>query len=83
MIRFQYEADNERIDDFYTPDIVTTVTFDDYTTTVELLTELKGFPLMKRDDIVDACSYAYNYLSEQGGVDMISAGGKRKRRRRR
>jgi phage terminase large subunit-like protein len=48
-------------------------------TRAELLTELKGFPLMKRDDIVDACSYAYNYLSEQSGLDMISAGGKRKR----
>ena len=48
-------------------------------TRAELLTELKGFPLMKRDDIVDACSYGYNYLSEQSGLDMISAGGKRKR----
>ena len=40
MIRFQYEADNERIDDFYIPDIVTTVTFDEDTTLVELFTEL-------------------------------------------
>lgn len=40
MIRFQYEADNERIDDYYIPDTITTVTFDEETTTVELFTEL-------------------------------------------
>lgn len=45
----------------------------------ELLTELKGFPLMKRDDIVDACSYAYNYLSEHQGFDTVSTSGKRQR----
>ena len=47
----------------------------------ELLQELKGFPLMKRDDIVDACSYAYNYLSESTGTGFITTGGTRKRRR--
>ena len=47
----------------------------------ELLNEMKGFPLMKRDDIVDACSHAYNYLSEHGGIGGIATGGRRKRRR--
>lgn len=46
----------------------------------QLLEEMKGFPLMKRDDIIDACSYAYNYLSEKGGASVIRTGGKRKRR---
>ena len=47
----------------------------------ELLTELKGFPLMKRDDIVDACSYAYNYLSETTGTGFIRTSGQRHKRR--
>ena len=46
----------------------------------ELLKEMKGFPLMKRDDIIDSCSYAFNYLSEQGNVSVGTAG-KRERRR--
>ena len=45
----------------------------------ELLTEMKGFPLMKRDDIIDACSYAYNYLSEHGGPIGVGTAGKRRR----
>ncbi|MBR3213151.1 MAG: hypothetical protein IKF79_01430 [Methanosphaera sp.] len=44
----------------------------------ELLNEMKGFPLMKRDDIIDACSYAYNYLSNQGG-NQVGTSGKRRR----
>lgn len=47
----------------------------------QLLQELKGFPLMKRDDIVDALSYAYNYLSSSSGPASVRSGGKRKRRR--
>ena len=31
-----------------------------------LLKQLKGFPLAKRDDLIDALSYAYNYLTEKG-----------------
>ena len=45
----------------------------------QLLEEMRGFPLMKHDDIIDACSYAYNYLSRKG-TDMIGTGGKRHRR---
>ena len=45
----------------------------------ELLTEMKGFPLMKRDDIIDACSYAYNFLSKHQNI-TIRTGHKRKRR---
>ena len=46
----------------------------------KLLEEMKGFPLMKRDDIIDACSHAFNYLSKNKG-NMIKSGGKRKRAR--
>lgn len=45
-----------------------------------LLTEMKGFPLMKRDDIIDACSYAFNYLSEHNTLHVKTAG-KRQRKR--
>ena len=47
----------------------------------QLLEEIKGFPLMKRDDIIDACSHAFNFLSEKGNVGSIATAGKRKRRR--
>lgn len=47
----------------------------------ELIDELKSFPLGKRDDIIDACSYAYNYLSQKGNGPGISTSGHRKRRR--
>ena len=47
----------------------------------QLLEEMKGFPLMKRDDIIDSCSYAFNYLNEQGGIGGIATGGTRTRRR--
>lgn len=46
-----------------------------------LLRELTGFPLSKRDDIVDACAYAYNYLSTQGGHHMINTAGRTRRTR--
>lgn len=45
-----------------------------------LLTEMKGFPLMKRDDIIDACSYAFNYLSEHNTLQVQTAS-KRQRKR--
>lgn len=45
-----------------------------------LLTEMKGFPLMKRDDIIDACSYAFNYLSEHNTLQVKTAS-KRQRKR--
>ena len=45
----------------------------------ELLTEMKGFPLMKHDDIIDACSHAYNFLSKHQNTGIRTAH-KRKRR---
>lgn len=47
----------------------------------QLLEEMRGFPLMKHDDIIDACSYAYNFLSAQGGGNLVKSGAKRHRRR--
>ena len=47
----------------------------------QLLEEMRGFPLMKHDDIIDSCSYAYNYLSTSNGANLVSTGGKRHRRR--
>ena len=47
----------------------------------ELLEEMRGFPLMKHDDIIDACSYSYNFLSTSNGANLVSTGGKRHRRR--
>ena len=46
-----------------------------------LLRQLKGFPLAKHDDLIDALSYAYNYLSEKGVGGGISTGGTRTRRK--
>ena len=45
-----------------------------------LLTQLKGFPLAKHDDLIDALAYAYNYLSENTTQGVRTAG-KRKRKR--
>ena len=45
----------------------------------QLLEEMRGFPLMKHDDIIDACSYAYNYLSMKG-TNIVGTGGRRHRR---
>ena len=47
-----------------------------------LLSQMKAFPNGKHDDIIDACSYAYNYLQGKG-TDQIWTGGNRKRKRRR
>ena len=55
------------------------ICLDDYSRG-QLLEEMRGFPLMKHDDIIDACSYAYNYLSQKGGGNMIGTGAKRHRR---
>ena len=55
------------------------ICLDDYSRG-QLLEEMRGFPLMKHDDIIDACSYAYNYLSSKGGGNMIGTGAKRHRR---
>ena len=43
------------------------------------LSQLKSFPNGKHDDIVDACSYAYLFLSKQF-TGQITTGGRRKRR---
>ena len=45
-----------------------------------LLEEMRGFPLAKREDIIDALSYAYNYLSEKRTLP-IRTSGQRKRRK--
>ena len=55
------------------------ICLDDYSRG-QLLEEMRGFPLMRHDDIIDACSYAYNYLSQKGGGNMIGTGAKRHRR---
>ena len=47
-----------------------------------LLSQMKAFPNGKHDDIIDALSYAYNYLSEKGGIGGVATGGQRKHRRR-
>ena len=45
-----------------------------------LINQLKGFPLAKHDDLIDALSYAFSKLSQQGGNNVKTA---RKRKRRR
>ena len=45
-----------------------------------LLRQLRGFPLAKHDDLVDALAYAYNHLNERG-QSVIMTGKKRTRRR--
>ena len=39
-----------------------------------MLRQLKGFPMAKHDDIIDALAYAYNYLSKDSGSVIGSAG---------
>ena len=46
----------------------------------QLLRQLQSFPLGAHDDIIDACVYAYNYLSISGN-GTIKTAGKRKRRK--
>ena len=46
----------------------------------QLIRQIQSFPLGKRDDIIDAVSYAYNYLSTKTN-DIIRTGGHRKRQR--
>lgn len=48
-----------------------------------LLSQLKGFPLAKHEDLIDAISYAYNFLSKHPGGTVKTAGQRTKRRRRR
>ena len=45
-----------------------------------VLRQLKGFPLAKHDDLIDALSYAYNYLSQKNAGDQVGTGSKRKRK---
>ena len=46
----------------------------------QLLRQLQSFPLGKHDDLIDAISYAYNYLSTKHN-DIIRSAGKRQRQR--
>ena len=44
-----------------------------------LLEQMRGFPLMKRDDVIDACSHAFNFLSKNQGGNQVMTGGQRRR----
>ena len=44
-----------------------------------LLKQLQGFPLAKHDDLIDACSYAYNFLQDKTPRVMKPRTHKRKR----
>ena len=46
----------------------------------KLLKQIQSFPLGKHDDIIDACSYAYSYLTVNDN-NMIKSAGHRKRER--
>ena len=46
-----------------------------------LIRQLKGFPLAKHDDLIDALSYAYNYLSQKSSGDMVQTASKRERKK--
>ena len=46
----------------------------------QVIRQLQSFPLHKRDGIIDALSYAYNFLSQGSSADTIATAGKRKRR---
>jgi predicted phage terminase large subunit-like protein len=46
----------------------------------QVIRQLQSFPLHKRDDIIDAMSYAYNFLSQGSGEDNIATANKRTRR---
>jgi hypothetical protein len=44
----------------------------------ELIEEMRGFPFAKRDDIIDACSHAYNYLTQHTNTGVKTTNRKRK-----
>ena len=46
-----------------------------------LIRQLQSFPLAKHDDVIDAISYAYNYLNNGKSYDIIKTGNKRRRHR--
>ena len=48
-----------------------------------LMNQLKGFPLAKHDDLIDALAYAYNYLSQKTTGNQVKTASKRKRKRMR
>lgn len=48
-----------------------------------LLRQLKGFPLSKHEDLIDALSYAYSFLSQKSTGNQVKTAGKRKRKRMR
>lgn len=45
-----------------------------------LINQLKGFPLAKHDDLIDALAYAINWLSNNG-EDLVGTAGRRQRKR--
>ena len=46
----------------------------------QVIRQLQSFPLHKRDDIIDALSYAYNFLSQKQN-DNVRTASKRQRKR--
>ena len=44
-----------------------------------LIRQLNSFPLSKHDDIIDACSYAYNYLQDKKPIVKSLKAGKKRR----
>ena len=44
----------------------------------ELIEEMRGFPFAKRDDIIDACSHAYNYLTQHTNTGVKTTNRRRK-----
>lgn len=40
----------------------------------EFIKQLRSFPLGKHDDMIDSCSYAFNWLKKRGGGSKIQVG---------
>jgi len=40
----------------------------------EFIKQLRGFPLIKHDDIIDACAYGFNHLKQYGGGSQVLFG---------
>lgn len=46
----------------------------------EFIKQMRAFPLGKHDDIIDACSYGFNWLKKRGGRARIGVASLRKRK---
>ena len=47
----------------------------------EFIKQMRSFPLGKHDDIIDACSYGFNWLKRRGGRSTIRVGHIRPRKK--